>query len=254
MATSTDIREPPTALRPTGALAVPAGRPERVTFVIPAHNEAKLVEATLASVAAQTLRNRVEAIVAENGSDDDTAARVHNFAKRTGLRVTLLRDKKAGVARARNHAARIAGGELLIFLDADSRAAPDLAERVLARARGGSRAGCVRLVADGDDLLDHFFFFLVEFGKRSFGVRANLFYCRRALYLALGGMHEELQVAEDLDFLNRLHQSGVVVDYLGESWIATSPRRLHGPLRVGMVAVLGRWALAQRGIGRRWPY
>ena len=232
-----------------------AGVPGLVSFVLPARDEAGTIDRALESVAGQRAAGPVEAVVAENGSGDATAERVRAFAARTALPVHLVQDPEPGVARARNRGARVARGEVLVFLDADSRAAPDLAAAVLARARSGSPAGCVRLVADGDDVLDRAFFELIEFGKRLFDVRANMFYCSRRLFFSAGGMREDLRLGEDVEFLERLRDIGVPVAYLGESWIATSPRRLHsGPFRLGAARMLVRWTLAHRGVGRRWTY
>jgi hypothetical protein len=64
-----------------------------------------------------------------------------------------------------------------------------------------------------------------------------------------------LVLAEDRDFLDRLRATGVAVGHVDESWIATSPRRLHrGPWRLGLPLMFVRWALANWGIGRRWRY
>lgn len=226
-----------------------------VSFVLPARDEAGYIEEALASVAAQTLRGRVEAVVAENGSRDDTAERVRRFAAGARVPVRLLQDDAVGPARARNRGASVARGEFLVFLDADSKAAPDLAERVLARGRSGAAVGCIRMTADSTDLFDRAFFAMIEFGKRLFGVRANLFYCSREVFMAAGGMREEIRLGEDVEFLQRIRGSGRQVIYLGESSIATSARRLHSaPMRLGAARMLARWALANRGFGRQWRY
>jgi hypothetical protein len=42
---------------------------------------------------------------------------------------------------------------------------------------------------------------------------------------------------------------------VSDSWIATSPRRLHeGPFRLGLVRVFARWPLGHVGIWRDRPY
>jgi glycosyltransferase involved in cell wall biosynthesis len=231
-------------------------RPE-VSVVIPARNEERYIRAALASVAAQTWPVALlEAVVVDNGSTDATREAVQAFMAGTPhLAVRLVDEPAHGVARAKNRGASVARGRWLIFLDADSRMAPDLVERVMLRSRQGHPAGSIRVVADSHDILDRAFFGLIEFGKVLFGLRAQMFYCERELFLRCGGFDEHLQLAEDLEFLARLQRAGVPVCHVTESWIATSPRRLHTrPCRLGMPAMLARWALARWGLGRRWRY
>lgn len=228
--------------------------------MIPARNEERYVAAALASVAAQTWPlDRLEAVVVDNGSDDGTAAAVCEFAAYVpDLPVVLVSEPMRGTAHARNRGAAEASGRWLVFLDADSRMAPDLARRVVARAESGFPAGSIRLIADiddGADLLDRAFFRVLEFGKVLFTIHAQMFYCERALFQEVGGFDTRLQVGEDREFLARLQRCGTPLCHLTESWIATSPRRLHRqPLRLGLLGTFARWALAQAGFGRRWRY
>jgi glycosyltransferase involved in cell wall biosynthesis len=231
-------------------------RPD-VSVVIPARNEERYIRAALASVAAQTWPVALlEAVVVDNGSTDGTREVVWAFmAGAPHLAVQLVDESAHGVARAKNRGASVARGRWLIFLDADSRMAPHLVERVVARGRRGYRAGSIRVVADSQDVLDRAFFGLIEVGKVLFGLRAQMLYCERELFRGCGGFDEHLQLAEDLEFLARLERAGVPICHVTESWIATSPRRLHTlPCRLGMPAMLARWALARWGLGRRWRY
>ena len=231
-------------------------RPD-ISVVIPAWNEERYIRAALTSVAAQTWPVALlEAVVVDNGSTDSTREVVQTFmAGEPHLAVRLVDEPAHGVARAKNRGASVARGCWLIFLDADSRMAPHLVERVVARGRRDYRAGSIRVVADSQDVLDHAFFGLLEFGKVLFGLRAQMLYCERELFMHRGGFDEHLQLAEDLEFLVRLQRAGVPVCHVTESWIATSPRRLHTlPCRLGMPAMLARWALARWGLGRRWRY
>jgi hypothetical protein len=148
-----------------------------------------------------------------------------------------------------------ATARIIVFLDADSRAAPDLAQRVLDWAGRGYPAGSIKIVADSTDWLDRGFYGLIEWGKGLFGIHANMLYCERDLFLRSGGFGEDIHLAEDLEFLTRLERQGVHVGHVMDSYIATSPRRLHElPFRLGIVTTFVRWALAHVGIGRRWRY
>ena len=231
-----------------------------VSVILPAKNEAKLLPAALASIAAQNYPlDQIEAIVASNGSSDGTievaAAIGADFAANGGPLVRVVRTHRSGISLAKNLGAAAAAGRWLVFMDADSRMSPELLATVAVRASAGEVAASIRIVADGRDPIDHAFFWVIENGKRLVRSRANMFWCESGLFQRLGGFDETLHHAEDLDFLSRARRSGVRVGHIHGEWIATSPRRLHrGPLRLGMFTMFGRWALGAAGIGRRWPY
>lgn len=86
-----------------------------VSFVIPAYNEAGLVGATVAGLhsAARDLC-RYEIIVADDASDDGTAAE----AQAAGARVVHTNNRN--IAATRNAGTAAARGDLLIFVDADT--------------------------------------------------------------------------------------------------------------------------------------
>lgn len=228
-----------------------------ISVVIPARNEERYIAGALASVAAQTWpAGRLEAVVVDNGSTDATAEVVQAFRlAEPRLAVRLVDHPERGCAGAKNRGAELARGHYLVFLDADSRMAPDLAARVVERGLGGCPAGCIRVVADSRDWLDRGFFGMIEFGKSLFGIRAQMFYCARETFWEIGAFDETLQLAEDREFLVRLQRAGIPVCHLRESQIATSPRRLRTlPFRLGMFTMLLRWALADHGVGRKWNY
>ena len=238
-------------------------RPPTLTVILPARNEAAYVSAALRSLQAQhgapADNGQLEAIVVDNGSTDGTAqaARAAATALHAGW-VQVLTSPNPGLAAAKNRGAAAARAPYLLFLDADSRASPDLASAILARAAAGEPAGTVRVRADradGADTLDRAFFDLIEYGKRIFRVRANMLWCRRDMFEALGGFDEGLNHAEDLELLRRAGRAGYRVGHITEAWIDTSPRRLHTHrAHLGMLTMFGRWTLGHFGLGRRWPY
>jgi len=235
---------------------------ETISVVIPARNEEQYIAEALASVAAQTYpREKVECIVVDNGSQDRTTEEALRFAaEHPDLKVTVVSEPVAGVANAKNRGARVASGRLVVFLDADSRMEPTLLQDVAERYRRGSRAGSIRVAADSEDLLERWFFDLMEVGKVLFGIRTQMMYCESALFTRLGGFDPRLRLAEDLDLLRRAKEhckmdGGGEVCHIRSSSIRTSPRRLRQhPFRLSFAIVFLRWSLAFIGIGRQRDY
>lgn len=234
----------------------------RVSVITPARNEEAYIAGAIASVAAQQYpRTSLECVVVDNGSSDGTSTVAREAAERhADLAVTILSEPQPGVSRAKNTGAAAAGGEILIFLDADSRLDVSLVEAVARTYSDGAPAGSIRIVADSADLLERGFFALLEVGKTLFGIRAQMLYCERSLFLQLGGFRPELHHAEDLEFLRRVRRhldgnGGSDVAHVRSSFIATSPRRLKGGrMRGRMVSTFVRMLLANFGIGRERPY
>src|SRR5678815_1294200 len=91
----------------------------KISIIIPAFNEERLIAHTLASVqhgTAEFVRRgwETEVIVCDNNSTDRTA----EIARAAGAKVVF--EPVNQIARARNSGAAAAGGDWLIFVDADS--------------------------------------------------------------------------------------------------------------------------------------
>lgn len=102
----------------------------RLAVIVPALNEAAAIAATLAPL--QAWRNRgAEVVVVDGGSEDATTERARPLADRvlTGAR---------GRARQMNAGAAAAGGEVLVFLHADTRL-PGEGDRAIRQALANGR-------------------------------------------------------------------------------------------------------------------
>ena len=119
----------------------------RLSFVIPARNEEALIgealEAILASVARASGISRrslwlpdtsFEVIVADDGSEDATAAIVRVFADDVGVR--LLACVAGTGAAARNAGVEASAGRVLCFVDADTIVPDNAVDRILALHEG----------------------------------------------------------------------------------------------------------------------
>ncbi len=90
-------------------------------MVVPAWNEAEALPACLASVFASTYRD-LEVVVVDNGSTDG----IGDLVAREFPHVRVLRNpENLGFGRALNQGTEVARGELLLWLNADTRLEPD---------------------------------------------------------------------------------------------------------------------------------
>ena len=118
-----------------------------VSVVITTYNQERYITATVESALAQDFADR-EIIVVDDGSTDDTPARLGAF----GTRVVYLRQRNQGVASSRNTGIRTARGEFLAFLDGDDLWEPGKLSRQVTAARAHPRSGLI--VVDGVQFTD----------------------------------------------------------------------------------------------------
>ncbi len=87
-----------------------------LSLIVPAYNEEKYIGACLESIIRNGNGQFLEILVIDNASTDATAKCASAFS---GVRV--IREERRGVTRARERGFREARGDLLAFIDADTR-------------------------------------------------------------------------------------------------------------------------------------
>ncbi len=208
-----------TQTQSTVSLEAPPERQLGVPFsvVIPSYNRAALVGRAIESVLAQTHAPR-EILVVDDGSTDDTAARLVEYADR----VRIVRQSNLGGAAARNRGVELATCKWIAFLDSDDLWLPDHLERVaIAIESTGGGAGFYfrdvdRNAADGGGHLweaggfsidDEFEF--VEDGSdwalrplQPMMLQSAVF--DRAAYLEVGGLDRRLTRRHDTDLFFKM--------------------------------------------------
>jgi glycosyltransferase involved in cell wall biosynthesis len=212
-----------------------------------------LLADALRSVAAQT-RPALEVLVADDGA---TPA---DRAAPAGLALRWCATASAGLARARNIAARASRGEMLAFLDDDDRWRPDHLERLIA-AFGESACDLAytdavvvreRVDADGTrvDLEERALAYPwdPEMMRTNDWIAPSSLAVRRALFERLSGFDESFAFSEDWDFIMRAarvttprHVPGISVEVRMRS---SGHLSLDGG--AGRLACLGRLAERHR--------
>ena len=190
-------------------LAAAAGSGPLVSVVIPTHNRPEATVRAARSVLAQT-HGALELLVIDDGSTDDTAARVLRL---DDPRLRVVRQENGGVARARNRGLAEARGAYVAFLDSDDAWRADkLARQVVAMEAAPARVGfcstgCEIRSATGVEM-------------RGAGPRGDAFAAlllrnlvhaptscgliRREVHEAVGGFDPSLPAIEDWEWLQRV--------------------------------------------------
>lgn len=110
----------------------------RLSFVIPAHNEELFLGDCLDSITKHASDFFHEIIVVDNASTDRTAEIAHS---RLGVRV--VHEARRGVNCARQTGLECATGEILVYVDADTRLSPAWIGLVLHEFERHSDLGCL---------------------------------------------------------------------------------------------------------------
>lgn len=211
-----------------------------LSFIVPAHNEELELAASLAAIrrAAEQTRHDWELIVVDDASTDRTA----DIARAAGANVVSI-DRRQ-IAAARNAGARVAKGEILFFVDADTHIAPGHVTGALTALEEGCVGGSARLKLDRAVPLWArvvlWTFCAIYFGA-NLGVGAFIF-VRRDPFWRVGGFDEQYFAAEETYLTLSLRKLGRF--RILDEPIVTSARkvRMHsarGVMRQWLTLVFG---------------
>lgn len=178
-----------------------------ISLVIPAYNEAALLPPLLESVAAARQcyargPDAVEVIVADNASTDRTA----HIARAMGCRVVTI--ERRAIAAVRNGGARVAGGTILAFVDADSLLHPQTFNAIESAMTDRASYGATGFRFSRTSTGIAASLLVVRTLGRLLGGDSGVIFCRRADWAAVGGYPEDRRYAEDVAFLLKLRALG----------------------------------------------
>ena len=191
-----------------------------ISVIIPAHNEEKCLAECLSGILNQTTKTPYEVIVVDNNSTD----RTKKIAEKYPVRV--ISETRKGASAARNTGARNSRGELLIFLDADTRPSFTYIQHIQEKLNNYPDldviAGPPVMIDAGPwvhwltDTLNYFTWYF-RFTKLVSGVQAfwsGNFAIKKKVFIKSGGFDEKLTsviMAEDMEFSVRLGTRGTKI-------------------------------------------
>jgi glycosyltransferase involved in cell wall biosynthesis len=204
-----------------------------ISCIIPVHNGARFIREAIVSVLEQDYRP-IEVIVVDDGSTDDTAAVVQQFAD-----VRYVHQVNAGPGAARNAGLAMTDGEFVAFLDSDDSWAPHKLSRQLEFLNQHPDVACclcrVRHFWEDEVRAEEAHYertAKVEVG----GFASSTMLARRSLFDAIGSFDEQLRHVTTIEWFKRARASGAITHELDEVLVH---RRMHS-------ANLGRQEAATR--------
>jgi glycosyltransferase involved in cell wall biosynthesis len=197
------------------------------SFVIPAHNEAMIIEKTLRGL--QELdypKDRYEVIVVENGSSDGTYQKALAFASDN---FKIISSPRKGVSRARNLGKKACSANLdwCIFMDADVFLKKKFLQELNAYLAAHQQAGygTTTVLLDTDALIGKFWSLVNNFTYHIFKTLFTIHIVRKDLS-ALESYDEDLVSGEDIAYGRALARHGKYF-YMKTASVFTSPRRFE---------------------------
>ncbi|MFN0158064.1 MAG: glycosyltransferase [Bacteroidota bacterium] len=208
---------------PLHTYSSPPGERLRFSIIVPTYKRRQSLQRLVDSILRLNYPNdRFEVIVVNDGSTDDTAQYLDTVTD-SGLLKTLT-IPNSGPAVARNHGARIARGEFLVFVDDDCLVPSEWLHRI-DRALGATNihvvGGSVRNALTHNPYAVAYDanhqFFVGELNRSDQGasfLTTNNFTCNAAVFSELGGYDERFHVGgEDRELVSRLLAAGYQVKY-----------------------------------------
>lgn len=194
-----------------------------VSLVIPAHNEARELPATLDALHAAARENGLayEIVVVDDASTDRTG----EIAEAAGARVLHVEHRQ--IAATRNAGARAARGDVLVFVDADTHVPARTLHAALDALHHGVAGGGADVRLRGtlrrrDRVAFNGASWLIRVARIAPGC---FVFCTRHTFEAIGGFDETWYAGEDVAMSRALARAGRFVLLREPVW--TSARKLE---------------------------
>jgi glycosyltransferase involved in cell wall biosynthesis len=211
----------------------------KLSIIIPTLNEEKYLSYLLQSIKEQDYSD-FEIIVSDANSEDNTI----KIAKENNCRVVI--SSKRHPSHQRNEGAKVAKGEILLFLDADTKLPKMFLKNILEEFEnkhlfGGGfyikieKRKIKYLILT--KILNNIFRFSQKIHPTNIGIAIIV---NRQVHNEIKGFDESIYIGEDYDYSKKIFKKGKF-KMLNSSYIKYSPRRLE---KEGFCTVIFKWIKA----------
>ena len=190
-----------------------------ISVIVPAHNEEGYLRKTLQALKAQRYPRR-EIVVVANGCSDATAEVARNHCDR------LIVISQKGISLSRNLGARMARGDILVFLDADTILQPDALKVIAGEFTRKYAAGTLKARPDPPRWFYLFLYFFKNLMHQSRIHKGSVgvIICWKDHFEAVGGFDESLHVMENSALIDKVQKYGKY-RFVSQTFATTSMRR-----------------------------
>lgn len=208
----------------------------RISVVIPAFNEEKLISKTLQSLVDQKIDEEFEVIVVDNNSTDQTVDIVKKFNDKL-TKLKIVNQNKQGIAPSRNKGFEKARGQIIASTDSDEILPKNWLE-VITKTLGTDDdvVACFGpyLYYDKSWLFNRLtlmVFYISDLIQKilggTYGLRGGNCAIKKDAWERVGGFNEALNILEDVEIAQRLKRIGKI-KYLPNLCTKTTYRRFEG--------------------------
>jgi rSAM/selenodomain-associated transferase 2 len=191
---------------------------QTISIIIPTCNEEAIIQRTLQTLLAITGRSEGVEIIVSDASTDRTPEILSGFP------VKVCRSAK-GRAIQMNNGARLAGGDILYFLHADTLPPETFVDDIRFAAASGKKAGCFRMHFDDEHPLMTLFGWFTQFPLMICRGGDQSLFIDRTLFQGIGGFDETLLIMEDYDIIERIERREPF--HILHQQVTTSARKYH---------------------------
>ena len=177
----------------------------KLSVVVPAYNEEKLLRGSLRAIrgamaAAERRGWETELVVCDNNSNDRTGG----IAREEGA--VVVREPENQISRARNRGAEAATGDWLLFVDADSQPSPALFEDMIDALESGDvlGGGCTLRLEERAWLVRVALWGWTRLSRWRRWPAGSFCFCRADAFREEGGFSLELYAGEEVELFRRL--------------------------------------------------
>ncbi|NND80319.1 MAG: glycosyltransferase family 2 protein [Maribacter sp.] len=172
----------------------------KISIIIPVLNEEdRIGELITFLYKNSTSKNIAEILVIDGGSNDNTVS----LAKKTGAKVYK---SEKGRAKQMNYGVRMAKGEILYFLHADTFPSKNFDQYIVNAISHNQQAGCFQMKFDSDNWALQFFAWFTRYNHMICRGGDQSLFISKELFKKTKGFNEDYIIFEDNEFIGRIYQ------------------------------------------------